>query len=137
MQVPRYAGWKPGQTPKVAAGLRIEKIASGLLHPRQLYTLPNGDVLAVESNGPGSEPVTTPKQLIANKVKNLSGKGAKGGNRITLLRHNGNAGGEWETRVFIEHLHTPFCRARLGDTVYVANTDVTLKFPSADGETQK
>ncbi len=31
------------------------------MHPRQLYVLPNGDVLVVESNGPGSEAVTTPK----------------------------------------------------------------------------
>ncbi|WP_108472231.1 PQQ-dependent sugar dehydrogenase [Rhodanobacter thiooxydans] len=136
MQVPRYAGWQQGQAPKVAAGLRIEKIASGLMHPRQLYTLPNGDILVVESNGPGSEPVTTPKQLIANKVKNLSGKGAKGGNRITLLRHTGNAGGEWEKHVFIEHLHSPFGVALIGDTLYVANTDAIVKFPYVTGETQ-
>jgi glucose/arabinose dehydrogenase len=136
MQVPKYAGWKEGQTPKVAAGLRIEKIASGLMHPRQLYTLPNGDILVVESNGPGSEPVTTPKQLIAGKVKNLSGKGAKGGNRITLLRRNGNAGGEWDKHVFIEHLHSPFGVQLIGDTLYVANTDAIMKFPYVTGETQ-
>src|SRR3569833_1532236 len=50
MQVPRGVGWAEGQSPKVAPGLKIEKIASGLLHPRQLYLLPNGDVLVVESN---------------------------------------------------------------------------------------
>jgi glucose/arabinose dehydrogenase len=136
MQVPRYAGWKQGQMPKVAAGLKIEKIASGLLHPRQLYTLPNGDILVVESNGPGAEPVTTPKQLIAGKIKNLSGKGAKGGNRITLLRRSGDAGGEWEKHVFIEHLHSPFGVQLVGDTLYVANTDAIVKFPYAAGETQ-
>ncbi|HEY8010174.1 MAG TPA: sorbosone dehydrogenase family protein [Rudaea sp.] len=136
MQVPRYAGWKQGQAPKVAPGLRIEKIASSLMHPRQLYTLPNGDILVVESNGPGSEPVTTPKQLIANKVKNLSGKGAKGGNRITLLRSNGNAGAEWEKHVFIENLHSPFGVQLIGDTLYVANTDAIVKFPYVTGATQ-
>lgn len=136
MQVPGYAGWKQGQTPKVAPGLRIEKIASGLLHPRQVYVLPNGDVLVVESNGPGSEPVTTPKQLIANKVKNLSGKGAKGGDRITLLRRSGNAGAEWEKHVFIEHLHSPFGVQLIGNTLYVANTDAIMKFPYSAGVTQ-
>ena len=100
MQVPMGVGWAPGQSPKVAPGLKIEKIASGLMHPRQLYVLPNGDVLVAESNGPGTEPVTTPKQLIANKVKNRSGKGGKGGNRITLLRKKDTAGGEWEKHVF-------------------------------------
>ncbi len=135
MQVPDYEGWKAGQAPKVATGLRIEKIADGLMHPRQLYTLPNGDVLVVESNGPGSEPVTTPKQWIANKVKNNSGKGAKGGNRITLLRRNA-ASGQWEKHDFIEHLHSPFGVQLVGDTLYVANTDAIVKFPYVDGATR-
>lgn len=135
MQVPAKAGWKQGQAPTVAAGLKIEKIASGLMHPRQLLALPNGDVLVVESNGPGTEPVTTPKQLIAGKVKNLSGKGAKGGNRITLLRKNG-ADGTWEKHVFIEHLHSPFGVQLIGDSLYVANTDGIVKFPYVTGETQ-
>ncbi|MBW8822667.1 MAG: sorbosone dehydrogenase family protein, partial [Xanthomonadales bacterium] len=135
MQVPDYLGWKQGQTPRVAPGLRIERIAGDLLHPRQLYTLPNGDILVVESNGPGSEPVTTPKQLIANKIKNLSGKGGKGGNRITLLRRN-DATGQWEQHVFIEHLHSPFGVQLIGDTLYVANTDAIVKFPYVAGETR-
>ncbi|MHA4899817.1 hypothetical protein, partial [Enterococcus faecium] len=85
--------------------------------------LPNGDVLAVEGNGPGTEPVTTPKQLIASKIKNLSGKGGKGGDRITLLRKTSGSVGEWEKHVFIEHLHSPFGVQLIGDTLYVANTD--------------
>lgn len=40
MQVPKHVGWKDGQTPKVAERLKIEKIASGLTHPRQVYSLP-------------------------------------------------------------------------------------------------
>jgi len=102
MQVPDKAGWKQGQTPTVAQGLKIAAIATGLMHPRQLYVLPNDDVLVVESNGPGTEPVTTPKQLIAGMVKNQSGKGGKGGNRITLLRKRADASGEWEKHIFIE-----------------------------------
>ena len=136
MQVPTGVGWAQGQAPKVAPGLKIEKIASGLMHPRQVYVLPNGDVLIAESNGPGTEAVTTPKQLIANKIKNLSGKGGKGGNRITLLRRKDGAGGEWEKHVFIEHLHSPFGMQLIGDTLYVANTDAILKFPYQSGDTQ-
>ncbi|MET0232947.1 MAG: sorbosone dehydrogenase family protein, partial [Rhodanobacteraceae bacterium] len=119
---------------KVADGLRIESIAADLMHPRQLLTLPNGDVLVVESNGPGSEAVTTPKQLIAGKVKNFSGKGAKGGDRITLLRATGT--GVWEKHVFIEHLHSPFGVQLIGDALYVANTDGILKFPYSQGATE-
>jgi glucose/arabinose dehydrogenase len=133
MQVPTGTGWQPGQTPKVASGLKIEKVASGLMHPRQLLALSNGDVLVVESNGPGEEPVTTPKQLIANKVKGNSGKGGKGGNRITLLRPK--AGGEWEKHVLVEHLHSPFGVQMIGDTLYVANTGAIVKFPFHVGDT--
>jgi glucose/arabinose dehydrogenase len=135
MQVPKGIGWAQGQMPKVASGLKIERIASNLLHPRQLYVLPNGDVLVVEANGPGSEAVTTPKQLIANKVKNLSGKGGKGGNRITLLRKNGGTEGEWEKHVFVEHLHSPFGVQLIGESLYVANTDAIVKFPYQSGST--
>ena len=48
MHLPSVVGWKNGETPKVAAGLKIEALATGLQHPRSLYTLPNGDVLVVE-----------------------------------------------------------------------------------------
>nr|WP_250633468.1 hypothetical protein [Pinirhizobacter soli] len=87
----------------------------------------------MESNGPGTEPVTTPKQLIAGMVKNQSGKGAKGGNRITLLRKAG--GGEWEKHVFIEHLNSPFGVQLIGGFLYVANTDGIVRFPYQAGET--
>ncbi|MET1025210.1 MAG: sorbosone dehydrogenase family protein [Pseudoxanthomonas sp.] len=134
MQVPDGVGWKQGQAPKVAAGLKIEKIASDLKHPRQLYVLPNHDVLVVESNGPGTEPVTTPKQLVAGLIKGRSGKSGKGGNRITLLRPG--AGGTWEKHVFIEHLYSPFGVQLIGDTLYVANTDHLMKFPYTAGQTK-
>jgi glucose/arabinose dehydrogenase len=76
MQVPKHVGWRNGATPKVPDGLKIESIASGLVHPRQVYTLPNGDVLVAESNSPNEEAVTTPKQLIAGLIESKSGKKA-------------------------------------------------------------
>ncbi|MDP9064855.1 MAG: sorbosone dehydrogenase family protein [Pseudomonadota bacterium] len=136
MQVPIGVGWAQGQTPKVAPGLKIEKIATGMMHPRQVYALPNGDVLVAESNGPGTEPVTTPKQLIAGKVKNLSGKGGKGGNRISLLRKRDTPAGEWEKHAFIEHLHSPFGMQLIGESLYVANTEAIVMFPYHAGDTQ-
>src|SRR6476646_2242778 len=136
MQVPTGVGWKQGQTPKVATGLTIAPIATGLMHPRQLLMLPNGDVLVVESNGPGTEPVTTPKQWVAGKVKARSGKGAKGGNRITLLRHVPGAAGEWEKHDFLDNLHSPFGVQLIGDALYVANTDAIVKYPYVSGATR-
>ncbi|MFM0379067.1 sorbosone dehydrogenase family protein [Paraburkholderia strydomiana] len=135
MQVPKYVGWQNGATPKVADGLKIEKIASGLEHPRQVYTLPNGDILVAESNSPNEEAVTTPKQVIAGLIESKSGKKAKGANRITLLRKPANGSGEWERHVFIDNLHSPFGMQLVGDTLYVADTDAILKFPYKAGAT--
>ena len=135
MQVPKHVGWKNGATPKVPDGLKIEKIASNLVHPRQVYTLPNGDVLVAESNSPNEEAVTTPKQLIAGLIESRSGKKAKGANRITLLRKPASGRGEWEKHVFIDKLHSPFGMQLIGDTLYVADTDAILKFPYKTGET--
>lgn len=136
MQVPNGVGWKGDAAPKVVAGLKIEKIASGLLHPRTLLVLPNGDVLVVEGNGPGEEAVTTPKQVIAGIVKGKSGKGGKGGNRVTLLRKKPGGSGEWEQHVYIEKLHSPFGIQLVGDTLYVANTGNIMKYKYTPGETR-
>jgi glucose/arabinose dehydrogenase len=136
MQVPDGVGWKGDAKPQVVAGLQIERIASNLKHPRSLLVLPNGDVLVVEANGPGEEAVTTPKQVIAGKVKNQSGKGGKGGNRVTLLRRKPGAGGEWEQHVYIENLHSPFGIQLVGDTLYVANTGNIMKYHYTPGETK-
>lgn len=135
IQVPTYVGWHNGDTPQVPDGLKIERIASGLKHPRQVYVLPNGDILVAESNSPNEEPVTTPKQVIAGLITQRSGKSAKGANRITLLRRRGDGSGEWDKTVFIDHLHSPFGMQLIGDTLYVADTDAILKFPYQTGET--
>ncbi|MGE1561653.1 PQQ-dependent sugar dehydrogenase [Pantoea septica] len=132
MQVPEGVPWKQGEMPKVAQGLKIEKIAENLKHPRQVLTLPNGDVLVAESNGP-AKPTTRPKQLIMGIVQKASGKGGEGGNRITLLR---NVNGKWEQHLFIENLFSPFGMQLIGDTLYVANADSLVKFPYQAGQTE-
>jgi glucose/arabinose dehydrogenase len=135
IQVPKYVGWQPGKKPKVADGLQIEAIASGLEHPRQVYALPNGDILVAESNSPDAEPVTTPKQLIAGIITSRSGKKAKGANRVSLLRKRADGSGLWDKYVFIDHLHSPFGMQLIGDTLYVADTDAILKYPYRSGDT--
>jgi glucose/arabinose dehydrogenase len=85
MKVMPARGWNSGETPVAPAGLRVQAFATGFLHPRIVYPLPNGDVLIVESNGPKA-PVYRPKDYIEGKIKALSGSGAPGGQRISLLR---------------------------------------------------
>ena len=135
MSVPKAIGWKVGETPTAFSGLKVEALATGLEHPRTLYTLPNGDILVVESNSPGTEPFR-PKDYIAGKVKARAGAGAKGGNRITLLRAADGNGKPALRTVFIDHLHSPYGITLVGDTLYVANTDALLAFSYVAGMTQ-
>ncbi|EOW6802553.1 sorbosone dehydrogenase family protein [Cronobacter muytjensii] len=132
MQVPEGVAWKEGEMPTVAQGLKIEKIADGLMHPRQVYVLPNNDILVAESNGT-PKPTTRPKQLIMGIVQKASGKGGPGGNRITLLR---NVNGKWEKHTFIENLNAPFGIQLTGNTLWVANADSLVKFPYQEGQTE-
>jgi glucose/arabinose dehydrogenase len=135
MSVPKAVGWKPGETPTVPAGLRIQAMATGLMHPRIVYPLPNGDVLVVESNSPGTKPFR-PKDYIQGKVKGRAGAAAKGGNRITLLRDsNGDGVSELKT-VLVDHLHSPYGVAWVAGTLYVANTDAIVAFPFTPGQTR-
>ncbi|MFL6753421.1 MAG: PQQ-dependent sugar dehydrogenase [Sphingomicrobium sp.] len=135
MSVPKAVGWKPGQAPTVAPGLRIQAMASGLMHPRIVYPLPNGDVLVVESNSPGSKPYR-PKDYIQGKVKARAGAAAKGGNRITLLRDADGDGIPELKTVLVDHLHSPYGVAWVAGTLYVANTDAVLAFPFTPGQTR-
>lgn len=135
MSVPKEVGWKPGETPTVGAGLKIRAIATGLLHPRMVYTLPNGDILVVESNGPGTNRFRV-KDYIQGKVKARGGAAGKGGNRITLLRDTNGDGMPDVRTVFVDHLHSPFGVVLVGNMLYVANTDGIVAFPYTTGATR-
>ncbi len=140
MNVAKVVGWKDGETPKAAAGLKVQALATGLSHPRSVYTLPNGDILAVESTAPKGEPITRPKDLIVGWVQSLATGGGGGGgeasNRITLLR-DADGDGVAETReVFLDHLSSPFGVALVGGDLYVANTDAIVRYPYREGDTK-
>jgi glucose/arabinose dehydrogenase len=136
MSVAPVAKWQNGETPSVPSGLQIHALATGFVHPRSLYVLPNGDVLVVESNGPGFEPISRPKELIMGWVQNYAGAGAKGGNRITLLRDTNGDGKPDVRTIFLDHLTSPFGVALVGGDLYVADTDALLRFPYVTGETK-
>lgn len=134
MRVASTVPWG-GQTPKVAPGLAIKALATGLVHPRVLYTLPNGDILVVESSGP-PEPVSRPKEIIMGWVQGHAGAGAKGAMRITLLR-DANGDGVPEGRsVLLDHLVSPYGVALVGGDLYVANTDAIVRYPYGAGQTR-
>ena len=137
MHLAKVIGWQPGQTPTVPAGLHIQALATGLEHPRSVYTLPNGDVLVVESRSPDLDPTTRPKNIVMNWIESMvtSAGNSHGSNRITLLRDTKGTGTPDVRTVFIDHLYSPFGVALVGNDLYVANTDAILRFPYTTGET--
>jgi len=133
MKVTQAGAWKTGEAPVVPASLKISALATGLMHPRFVYTLPNGDILIVESNGP-SQPKMRPKDLIMGPIKAYGGSAAKGANRITLVRM-GSDGKPAQRTVFLEHLKSPFGVALVGNDLYVANADALMRYPYTEGQT--
>jgi len=140
MHLAKVVGWKDGETPTVAPGLKIEALATGLQHPRSIYVLPNGDILVVESKSPALDPIKRPKDLVMGIVQAMvtsgGGSGSGPSNRITLLRDT-NGDGKPETRsVFLDHLFSPFGVALVGSDLYVANTDAIMHYTYTEGDTK-
>src|SRR5262249_19002252 len=80
-------GWGEDQTPRPAVGLNVNVFADGLVHPRWLYTLPNGDVLVAETNAPDRpEEGTGAYGFVMKDVMARAGDRVKSPDRITLLR---------------------------------------------------
>jgi glucose/arabinose dehydrogenase len=133
MTVKAVGTWKQGEAPAVAAGLKIEPLLVGLMHPRSIYVLPNGDILVVEANGPKA-PVNRPKDAIMGAVQAYGGSAGQGANRITLVRP-ATAGSPEVRTVFIDKLNSPFGVALVGNDLYVANTDAVIRYPYTTGDT--
>ncbi len=111
--------------------------ASGLDHPRWLYVLPNGDVLVAETNAP-PEPDDAQgiKGWLMGLVMKRAGAGVPSANRITLLRDTDSDGVADLRSMLLDGLNSPFGMVLAGNDLYVANTDVVLRFPHAAGDTR-
>ena len=53
--IAKAVGWSKDGAPVAAKGLKVNRFTDGLDHPRNLYVLPNGDVLVAETNSPPRE----------------------------------------------------------------------------------
>jgi glucose/arabinose dehydrogenase len=131
-------GWSGYGTPQGAPGTTVTALARGLLHPRWLYVLPNGDVLVAESDGPVRP--DDGKGLagkVGDYVMKRAGAGAKpSANQITLLRDPSGDGSRVERHVFLQGLNSPIGMALVGNSLYVADTDALLRFPYKTGDTE-
>ncbi len=133
----RAVGWPAGATPTAAPGLAVSAYATGLVHPRWLHVLPNGDVLVAESDAPASTGEGRGiRGWIEQRVMKLMGAGTPSADRITLLRGVGTDGLAQTRSIFLRGLHSPFGMALVGPDFYVANTNAVLRFPYTPGDTQ-
>jgi glucose/arabinose dehydrogenase len=138
MHIARVVGWKKDETPTVAQGLKISAFATGLQHPRQPYTLPNGDILVVESKAPTAATVKRPKEFVMKWIESWATSGGDTGasNRITLLRDSKGKGVPDTQSVFLDHLNSPFGVVLVGNDLYVANTDAIVRYSYHEGDTK-
>ena len=134
LNVASPVGWQNNARPVAAAGLTVTPYATGLEHPRWLYKLPNGDILVAESESPDTD-ANSVKSVFASFFMKKAGAGGKSPDRIMLLRASGQSGQADTREVFLEHLHSPFGMALIGNDLYVANADAIMRFPYHEGET--
>ena len=109
-------GWPEGHMPSALPGFEVTLFADDLDNPRQLYVLPNGDVLAAES------------------IRERLDQGRVSASRITLLRDADQNGKPEVREVFLSGLNMPFGMQLVGDTFYVGNTDGLVRYPYQPGQ---
>jgi glucose/arabinose dehydrogenase len=107
-KTPKEVGWPAGAMPTVAEGFVVTQFAGKLSHPRWLYVLPNGDVLAAQT----------------------------GDNSIMLLRDADHDGVAELRTPFLTRLSQPFGMGLLVNSFFVATSDAVLRFPYTDGQTK-
>lgn len=135
VQIAEPVGWKAGEAPTPAEGLEVVRFAEGLEHPRILYALPNGDVLATLTRAPKQEGggggiMATIEGWIAAMLFEKAGSAGESPNQIVLLRdEDGNGSAETTKVILAEGLDSPSGISWLDDTLYVANHNAVLAFP--------
>jgi glucose/arabinose dehydrogenase len=130
-------GWPAATKPAAASDLSVNAYATGLDHPRWLYTLPNGDILVAETDGPPRpEDSRGFKGWFYHLVQNWAGAEMPSANRITLLRDIAGGGVANARSVFLQGLNSPFGMALIGHDLYVANTDAVMRFSYIEGDTE-
>jgi glucose/arabinose dehydrogenase len=132
LKMPTAKGWSQGQKPTAAPGLKVNAFATDLKHPRFVYVLPNGDVLAAEALFT-PEPISSLFDYAMFATMKRAAALGDSPNRITLLRDADGDGVAETKNTFLERLNQPFGMALLADAFYVGATDGVVAFPYAAG----
>ncbi len=135
LKMPTAYGWGDGNLPVAANGLKVDKFAGDLDHPRWIHVLPNDDVLVAEAMEDPMKVRTAFDYAMVSTMRRAAAVG-KSANRITLFRDS-NGDGQFDIReVFLQNQNKPFGMAMLDNTFYVGNTDGLVAFPYSDGDTR-
>ncbi|WFU38321.1 sorbosone dehydrogenase family protein [Bradyrhizobium sp. CB82] len=132
LKMPTARGWRNGEEPVAAPGLKVNAFATGLDHPRWINVMPNGDVLIAEATQIAGAPRSVFHYAMQATMRRAAALGISA-NRITRLRDADGDGVAEQRGTFVEGLSQPFGMALIGDTFYVGNTDGVVAFPYVAG----
>ncbi len=135
LKMPTAKGWEGDHKPTAAAGLKVNAFARGLVHPRNMHVLPNGDVLVAESMGETGNPRSLFDHAMQATMQRARASGTSP-NRVTLLRDADGDGVAEESYPYIENVRQPFGIALVGETLYVGASDALLAYPYEPGATK-
>jgi glucose/arabinose dehydrogenase len=135
MGIANIVGWKNGAMPTVPEGFTIAPFATDLAGPRRVLGLPNGDVLVVESGGPGLEGVNRPKDIVFGLVIGAAHSDKKPANDLLLLRDTNGDGRADQKTVLASKLDSPFGIVVHGGYLYIAETGDILRWAFTPGQT--
>lgn len=133
-QYSRLIPWPDGRVPTAPPGFSVTRFADGLVRPRWLYVLPNGDVLVAESANPGAarDTLLPPERVAAQWASGNRGQSA---NRISLLRDADKDGKAEVNRPLLWGLNRPIGMLYIDGWLYVGNSDELVRFPYRLGDT--
>ncbi len=129
-------GWAEGAAPVASEGLTVTRFADKLDHPRTLYVLPNGDVLAAETNSPPQRGPGGITGLVMGYLFSAAGAGDPSPNKIVVLRDsNGDGTADQRFEMTNQGLNSPFGMVLREGRLYVGNHDAVVSWPFTPGQT--
>lgn len=135
--IAKPVGWGANEAPVAAKGLQVTRFAEGLAHPRVIYTLPNGDVIAAEADAPGGNLGKGVGAMVASAIMKRAGAHGASPDTLVLLR-DGDGDGKAEQKFTLladKNLASPSGLAWADNRLYVANHDAVIVFDYKLGET--
>jgi glucose/arabinose dehydrogenase len=135
VNVAKGEGWPAGKMPLAADGLKVNEFAGGLKHPRWLYVLPNGDVLAAESDSPGTDKTGgNIKGTIQSLLMKKAGSDTPSANQVSLLRDTDGDGVADAKSLLLTGLYSPFGMALANGELFIANADGIVAYRFQPGQ---